>query len=475
MVWTDGYIDSPRAPVAPVVTKCPACGRWFSIDEAPQLSDDGALQERGEIARIEFEDAYGSEAYVEALSYPWVRETEIALRLRLLWHENHPRRVRPAVSGSIAEPLTPVQQENLESLVPLLDDDRLLLRAEALRELGLFDAAVRTVESVVPIDEYDAAPEVAAVIRWEARQGNTLPAVVRKVPSFSPRLSLGGPELSFPSEFDYPVDDECTTVPDVMSAIRGGFYPLPYTEDLFAFPSEDKEELFSTIVAMRLEAPKSGAAEGEGWLPFMEEDYTLCYRYGRLFTEGEREQFDALRPGAKERLRAFWSIKSYDLPADEEVRDHYFRDLYYLFWHGPGALPEEDACVRHEEFAEIWIALLDEKYLLGRPFNDWFELNRSRIYWDVYWRVLAAKAEPQELLGLIEIENAMMGDVTYLYGIRRKRMDLVERQPSLIVQDSSPSELLLLLLDSGHHAPPRARPVELRLNRESGRIAQRQE
>jgi hypothetical protein len=473
VVWTDGFVDSPRSPTTPVVAKCPACGRWFSINDAPLLADEVASGETEEVARIEARDTYSSEEYREALDNAWDRETEIALRLRLWWRENRPRRLRPGATGSVSDVLTPVLRENLKALLELLDEKRALLRAEALRELGKFDAAVRSLGAVVPVDEYDSAPEIAAVIRWETLRENTLPAVVRKVPPFSPRLGLRGPELSFPSQFEAPRNDERETFPDVTRAIRGGFYPLPFTEDLFAFPTAEKEERFSTMIALRLGAPSGAETEVDGWIPFMEEEYTLWFQHGRLFTEEEREQFASLGGRAKERLSAFWGIKSYRLPPNENARDRYFRDLFYLFWHGPGALPEESDYKRPEEFSETWEKLLEEKYLLGRPFNDWFELNRSRIYWDLYWRAVAGEAEPREFLGLAEIEEAMIGDLTFLHGIRRKRMELVENRPAVAVETDSPSETRLLY-ESGHPSLPGKRLLVLNVDRESGRVTQRE-
>ena len=140
--WTDGKRNAPMLPDQPWLVKCPHCSILVWIDEQKPVGECGPWGARGESSNP-FKDARPASvptlpeysaflsAEVEGV------EKERYLRLRTWWAGNDARR-----DGADIKPLTDVETANLRAFSALLnereDNDR-LMKAEALRELGIFE------------------------------------------------------------------------------------------------------------------------------------------------------------------------------------------------------------------------------------------------------------------------------------------------------------------------------------------------
>jgi len=156
-LWTDGYLDAPMMPRAVRTTRCPSCAQAFSIEDAGDLGEHWNYGSFGsnftETLPQGYEDAPAvQDADPHALS-ELISQTEDRDRLRYLrtltWHiYNHAYRD----SETNGQALKPIDfDENLEHLIGLLEDDHgqdQILKAEALRELGMHAEAMATLKNI---------------------------------------------------------------------------------------------------------------------------------------------------------------------------------------------------------------------------------------------------------------------------------------------------------------------------------------
>lgn len=142
--WTDGKRDAPMLPDQPWLVKCPHCSTLVWIDEQDQVGEIEPWGPRGNAAD-KFKDARPAAApthleYAAFLSAGVeAGEKERYVRLRAWWAGNDARR-----EGDPVTPMTDVETANLRAFSALLneeeDNDR-LMKAEALRELGMFEGS----------------------------------------------------------------------------------------------------------------------------------------------------------------------------------------------------------------------------------------------------------------------------------------------------------------------------------------------
>lgn len=142
--WTDGRTVAPMLPDELKLVKCPFCSSLIWIDEQRTVGEIDPLGEETDLPGLFGDAQYASEPslddYLGFLSVR-VRGKRKAkyLRLRAWWAGNDRRR-----EGGEAVPMTEAEKANLVALLPLLCEregqDR-LLKAEASRELGMFEEA----------------------------------------------------------------------------------------------------------------------------------------------------------------------------------------------------------------------------------------------------------------------------------------------------------------------------------------------
>lgn len=148
--WTDGKQVAPMLPEPPQVVRCPHCSRFYWLADARRL---------GEIAPLGEPDAG---EYHRALHAEVARNAREWRTLRILawWRWNDDFRDTSGRPASRPWLIPAEAKENLEALIPLLDDadesDR-VMKAEALRELGRFDEAMSVLSTVT-------SPELARVV-----------------------------------------------------------------------------------------------------------------------------------------------------------------------------------------------------------------------------------------------------------------------------------------------------------------------
>ncbi|MFZ1947209.1 MAG: hypothetical protein WAW06_06650 [bacterium] len=192
MVWTDRKMEAPMFPGPPEITRCRRCGGFFWITDAkvvgeiPEGSDGKSIpvewRRSGEVDRL------GESDCLEALRLSVARTRYQQMRLRILaWHAGNDRyrtRASQLQAGLEQAGRSPEAVANLECLIQMLggsDPDSVLIRAEALRELGRFAEALHLLDTELP-PKYAGS---AAVVRYLAQRGDT---VVRRI---SPRNSGG--------------------------------------------------------------------------------------------------------------------------------------------------------------------------------------------------------------------------------------------------------------------------------------------
>jgi hypothetical protein len=162
--WSDGKRDAPMLPDAPWLVKCPHCAALIWIDEQelvgtmhpwePLDGDMATFKDARPVAAPSLQD------YFAALSMPMVDgRKERYLRVHARWVGNDPRR-QTEHAGSMSGG----EIANLRAFLPLLgeanDNDR-IMKAEALRELGMFAEA----ESLFSSPFNDNLGQAAAIIK----------------------------------------------------------------------------------------------------------------------------------------------------------------------------------------------------------------------------------------------------------------------------------------------------------------------
>lgn len=142
--WTDGWRDAPMLPDEPWLVTCPHCSTLVWIDEQKKIGEIETWGASGESAD-RFKDARPVSAPILAEYTTFLtagirsKKKERYVRLRTWWVGNDARR-----EGGHATPMTEAEIANLRVFSAILDekeDNDRLMKAEALRELGMFQKA----------------------------------------------------------------------------------------------------------------------------------------------------------------------------------------------------------------------------------------------------------------------------------------------------------------------------------------------
>ena len=136
--------------VTPWLISCPHCQSLHWIDTLEEIDqsliDDDVLND---IGRVRYVNEPTQSQYLEALKLPELdSQKRIYIRTHYWWQGNDIRR-----NPGNHPPLTKAERENLFGLIELLnvignDDDTLFTIAEAYRELGKFDLALKTLDQI---------------------------------------------------------------------------------------------------------------------------------------------------------------------------------------------------------------------------------------------------------------------------------------------------------------------------------------
>jgi hypothetical protein len=190
--WSDGKMVAPMWPDLVNVTRCPVCNEIFWVEEAKKLGQIDEYWKRSdppdaairweEAPRITHVDAGGLVSAIAATP-PDRADRMQWLRIRL-WHAlNDPRRgTTQNRSPALEEALQELFLPNLEELVPLLDDNEpreRLMKAEALREMGRFEEALRLLLGIEAELESQARQIRALAMRRDALVAKLAPGDLR--------------------------------------------------------------------------------------------------------------------------------------------------------------------------------------------------------------------------------------------------------------------------------------------------------
>jgi hypothetical protein len=151
--WTDGRQVAPMLPHPPPVVRCSHCHRFFWLRDAKNIGAILSLEEPSE------------QDYYSAIAGGLAKDAaeEKTLRVLAWWRGNDEYRGESGRPARRPWRLSPEARENVERLVALLSDEDIserIMMAEALRELGEFDAATRLLAG---FDAGDAATAVSRI------------------------------------------------------------------------------------------------------------------------------------------------------------------------------------------------------------------------------------------------------------------------------------------------------------------------
>lgn len=174
-VWTDGKQDAPMLPQPPAVVRCGHCHAFYWLEDAKKVGLMESWSEPAQDVPAAWQSAEevqepGESEYYEAIRAGLARnqEQERALRILAWWRSNDAFRDMGEAVVS-ADRLSEAERiSNLQALLLLLngnDDGILIMRAEALRELGMWQEAEEVLGHIRSDGYSDVASQIRALCR----------------------------------------------------------------------------------------------------------------------------------------------------------------------------------------------------------------------------------------------------------------------------------------------------------------------
>ncbi len=172
-IWTDGKQESPLAQEPPQVIVCVRCNDPYWTNDAKKVGELSPSSEEFDLddtdpawANAPLAEEPTEAQYYAAISGGLARDKveERTLRVFAWWRGNDEHR-EDSLTDSL-QTATGSRRSNLEALVHLLDGEEigeLLMKAEALRQLGEFDAARRLLAEL-PKGELDPIVEQLRIL-----------------------------------------------------------------------------------------------------------------------------------------------------------------------------------------------------------------------------------------------------------------------------------------------------------------------
>lgn len=180
ITWSDGWQDAPMMPRPPRITRCPACEKIFWTWEAAQLGylppPEICTPEQAVWRDAPYLEPLDEAGVAEAITAGFASTPDLEMELRVLrwWRGNDPFRCENAPVGHST---APDAVENMERIVEMMsagDEDLLLFRAEAQRQLGQFEGALQTLEGVCCSDWWPAKSRLIDFIAAKSRKLDVL-------------------------------------------------------------------------------------------------------------------------------------------------------------------------------------------------------------------------------------------------------------------------------------------------------------
>lgn len=144
--WTDGKQEAPMLPDQPWLVMCPHCHAPLWIDELEEL---GQIEPWGD-EKCDFNDAHDfivptlDDYFTLIANGVSDREKARYARLRAWWAGNDERR-----RSQVEIPMSAGETENVAAFMIMLDEsdaNDLVVKAEAMRELGRFEESLSLLE-----------------------------------------------------------------------------------------------------------------------------------------------------------------------------------------------------------------------------------------------------------------------------------------------------------------------------------------
>lgn len=165
--WTDGKRESPMLPDNPWLKKSPTEGVLFWSDQCEEIGRidfKSCGNENHQWKNLDFAVEPTAEDYITAINCGLAKtdEQQRYLRMRLWWIGNDA--IRRNEQGYLSE----VHLENLRAFVEILseaDEYQRLVKAEALRELSEFDAALELLASGFSEEYSDAVDRIRQLVK----------------------------------------------------------------------------------------------------------------------------------------------------------------------------------------------------------------------------------------------------------------------------------------------------------------------
>lgn len=148
-MWTDGKQEAPMLPDAVVVSLCHKCNKYFWVEDAEIIDEiDPGEQTYEDAARLK---SLTLEEYIDALKKIKISSDEDTFYLlRQIWWKYNDY-YRENNESEISQNIKNIMPDLLHKLLNMFDEynnDHLLMKGELLRELGQFEAAVKTLNKV---------------------------------------------------------------------------------------------------------------------------------------------------------------------------------------------------------------------------------------------------------------------------------------------------------------------------------------
>jgi hypothetical protein len=159
--WTDGKMEAPMLPELPALAKCRICQAYYWLADAQPVGEiplwgtqreaiPESWKKAARIRDLTEEELFEALDRVAAKS----RDQELYLRFRTWWAGNDVWRDEPSQNVGLGKTARrPEAVHNLESLLNILDDDKLserLFKAEILRELERYAEALLLLDTAFP-------------------------------------------------------------------------------------------------------------------------------------------------------------------------------------------------------------------------------------------------------------------------------------------------------------------------------------
>jgi hypothetical protein len=138
-LWSDGKIVAPMLPEFPSLVLCKKCNQFYWVEDAREIErmDYYQSDKEGKWSDVNFVEFPTFNQYFDALET--IPEEEF-IRINIWWSYND--FFRKGIEDQITPDMHEKNTENLAALLKILcetDDNDLLIKSEAYRNLGFFD------------------------------------------------------------------------------------------------------------------------------------------------------------------------------------------------------------------------------------------------------------------------------------------------------------------------------------------------